>query len=446
MLVLPFQAYTEIHPPWKMEGANERITKIRMGTARLRFVNLDGMPIKKELLVKVNLKRHSFQFGIGMGQSWALFDQKNFDRYRAYMGEVFNLVVLGFQWSWLERKKGNIRKVAHIESNFNWAKSRGITIKGTPLIWHNAIPNWLSGITDLREVELLIARRIRYLINNYPEIRIWNLYNEAVGAKKFFVKDNVIANWLRSKGGPAEAQAWVIEIAREIAPGKIYINNHYSHKDPAFMRMNHKLLEMDANFDAIGIQTHMHTKQNRLSEQDLWNLLEDYKVFGKPIHLSEISIPSSAPFRNWRELRPHLQSLKMARPRHKRLEIARASMGDIERYQAAYLKDFYTLAFSHPNVGSIIYWSGSDLYEWRGTAAGLLDTEHNPKPAYYVLKDLIKKRWHTNVAKRTDFFGKYSFFGFYGEYVGKTILNGKEQKFKFIHVPGRKDAHAIMLH
>lgn len=445
VLVFPLQAHSEIHSPWKMEGANERITKIRMGTATLRFVKPDGTPINKALLVKVNLTKHSFRFGIGMGQSWALFDQQNFDRYRTYMGEVFNLVALGFQWSWMERKKGIIRRVRHIESNLNWAKSRGISIKGMPLIWHNAIPKWLNGITDFREIELLIGKRIRYLINNYPEVRIWNLYNEAVGAEKNFIKNNAIANWLRSKGGPAKAQAWVIKIARETAPSKIYINNHYSHKDPAFKRMNHELVEMDANFDAIGIQTHMHTIQNRLSEQDLWKLLEDYKVFGKPIHLSEISVPSSTPFKNWREFHPHLQSLTRAWPRQKRLEIARGSIDDIERYQADYLKDFYTLAFSHPNVGSIIYWSGSDLYEWRGTAAGLLDTEHNPKPAYYVLKELIKKRWHTNVVKRTDFFGKYAFSGFYGEYIGKTMFNGKERNFKFDHVPGRGDAHVITL-
>ena len=84
-----------------MEGVNERIKKIRMGRIKLQFVNKDGSRINQQLPIKIDLKRHAFQFGVGMGQSWALYGEKNFEQYRAYMGEVFNLFALGFQWSWI---------------------------------------------------------------------------------------------------------------------------------------------------------------------------------------------------------------------------------------------------------------------------------------------------------------------------------------------------------
>ena len=90
---------------------------MRMETARLKFVKPNGKPIDHELLINVNLIKHSFPFGIGMGQSWALFEQKNFARYRIYKGDVFNLVALGFQWSWMEQKRDQIKRVEHIESN-----------------------------------------------------------------------------------------------------------------------------------------------------------------------------------------------------------------------------------------------------------------------------------------------------------------------------------------
>ena len=209
--------------------------------------------------------------------------------------------------------------------------------------------------------------------------------------------------------------------------------------------MNHNLIKLDTQFDAIGIQTHMHTAKSRLSQSELWKLLEDYKVFGKPIHLTEISFPSSPPFKNWRDFQPHVESLKNARSKKNRMAIARKSNKKLEIYQAEYLRDFYTLAFSHPKVETLIYWSGSDLYEWRGTAAGLLDVEHNPKPAYKVLKDLIKKKWHTNVNDFADKKGTISFAGFYGEYIGKTTLNGKEQSFTFVHTPGMTGPYVIKL-
>ena len=103
------------------------------------------------------------------------------------------------------------------------------------------------------------------------------------------------------------------------------------------------------------------------------------------------------------------------------------------------------MAFSHPKVETIIYWSGSDLYEWRGTAAGLLDVRHDPKPAYKVLRDLIKKKWHTNVNDFTKETGTISFSVFYGEYVGLVGINGVEQRFTFDHTRGMVATHIIKL-
>ena len=444
-LGLPCVVNAEIHSPWKMEGVNERIKKIRMGPIKLQFVDTHGSRVNQQLPININLKKHAFQFGVGMGQSWALYGERNFERYRAYMGEVFNLVALGFQWSWIEKKRGQFEKIEHIESNLKWAKARDINIKGMPLLWHNAIPRWMDANAEAEEIEPLILRRIRYLLEEYPEVKTWNLYNEAVGAEKKFVKNNPIANWLKSKGGPAAAQTWVSQIAHQTAPNRIYVNNHYSHRDPEFKKMNHELLRLGTRFDAIGIQTHMHTKKSRLSQSELWKLLEDYKVFGKSIHLTEISVPSSPPFDSWRDFQPHVESLKNASSKKNRLRIAKKSNKKLEIFQAEYLRDFYTLAFSHPKVEALIYWSGSDLYEWRGTAAGLLDVKHNPKPAYKVLKNLIKKKWHTNVNDLTDATGTISFSGFYGEYVGKIKLNGKEQSFTFEHTPGMAAPHIIKL-
>ncbi len=164
-LGLPCAVNAEIHSPWEMEGVNERIKKIRMGSVKLQFVNSDGSQINQELQVKIDLNKHAFQFGVGMGQSWALYNERNFERYRAYMGEVFNLVALGFQWSWIEKKRGQVKKIEHIESNLKWAKAKGVNIKGMPLLWHNAIPKWIAASATADEVEPLILKRISYLIN-----------------------------------------------------------------------------------------------------------------------------------------------------------------------------------------------------------------------------------------------------------------------------------------
>ena len=78
---LPCVVNAEIHSPWKMEGVNERIKKTRMGPIKLQFVDTYGSRINQQLPTNINLKKHAFQFGVGMGQSWALYGEKNFERY-----------------------------------------------------------------------------------------------------------------------------------------------------------------------------------------------------------------------------------------------------------------------------------------------------------------------------------------------------------------------------
>jgi GH35 family endo-1,4-beta-xylanase len=437
-------ARAEARQPWKLDGAAERIELHRKGPATLQFVLPDGNLRSDSISVEIDLQKHDFLFGVAMTQSWALFDQPHFERYRDHIGELFNSVTLGFFWGEMERQPGQFRRVEYTESNLQWAKSRGMTLKGMPLLWHIVVPKWLDRIKDPEELDRLIADHIRYLVETYPDIEIWGTFNEVIGALKPLVQENAIVRWAKHKGGTSAAQAWVLKTAQEVVSGKRNIINHYTHKDPAYKNLIRYLIETDTQFDAIGIQTHMHTKQNILTEKALWNLLEEYGAFGKPIHLTEVTVVSSKPFVTWRDASPHNRAIEKARG-EERLALARRSKPELEQYQASYIMDFYTLAFSHPAVESITYWSVSDLYEWRGSAGGLLDTEHNPKPAYHALKSLIKDKWHTSVSSRTDETGNLTFRGFYGVYRGTATTGGQKFAFELTHSPDHKGDYVIRL-
>ena len=55
-----------------------------------------------------------------------------------------------------------------------------------------------------------------------------------------------------------------------------------------------------------------------------------------------------------------------------------------------------------------------------------------PKPAYIVIKNLLEKEWHTEIAVVTDENGKAAFKGFYGEYDAEITVDKKvtDQKIK----------------
>ena len=99
----------------------------------------------------------------------------------------------------------------------------------------------------------------------------------------------------------------------------------------------------------------------------------------------------------------------------------------------------------------IIYWNLVDGYAafapmgdmtagenyYRG---GLLRFDMTPKPAYYTIKNLFEKKWHTEKVIVTAEDGSAVFNGFYGKYDVEIEVNGKKLE-KEIHL--RKDGKSV---
>ena len=114
------------------------------------------------------------------------------------------------------------------------------------------------------------------------------------------------------------------------------------------------------------------------------------------------------------------------------------------KISSEYLKDFYTLAFSHPSVTSITFWNMTDKNAWRGHAGGLLFKDLKPKKAFNTLKYLVKEKWNTQINENIDS-NVFKFNGFYGKYQGKIIVRNKEYDFEFYHSKSNKDPIKIYL-
>ena len=59
---------------------------------------------------------------------------------------------------------------------------------------------------------------------------------------------------------------------------------------------------------------------------------------------------------------------------------------------------------------------------------GLLRFDLSPKPAYYKIKDLIQRVWHTEGETVTNEQGNTAFRGFFGQYELEITANGKTVK------------------
>ncbi|MFL2594139.1 MAG: endo-1,4-beta-xylanase [Flavobacteriaceae bacterium] len=434
--VVKSQQY-DVHVPWKLEGANERIDTYRKGKAKLLFV-LDDQKSESANL-NLELANHAFNFGVSMTQEGPFEGTAYQDMYRQRVSEVFNFVTLGFYWGARDEKRGLNDFNKRMDDKISWAVRNKMKIKGHPLLWHESLPKWVINNNDPEELEKIIYKRIKDLILSYPEIKYWDVYNEAVAPFKDHVTPSGVTRWIEYKGGIYPAMLALYDLVNQTDPAKIYTNNHYQPKDPEFFKLNEFFIEQEVGYQAIGMQAHMQTQDNVLEEQELIDLIDSFRSLGKDIQFTEITVTSSKLFKDWKDHQVFLNKRKEAQKKGRKLTLP--SLEERENYQAAYIKDLYTLLFSQPSVSSVTMWNLTDRNAWRGHAGGILDQELQPKKAFYTLKTLIKETWTTKIGKDINLNEEFHFTGFYGQYQGTVKVGDQLYKFSFDH---RKENEGVI--
>ena len=154
--------------------------------------------------------------------------------------------------------------------------------------------------------------------------------------------------------------------------------------------------------------------RSTLNPENLYKHMDLYSNFGKPLQITEVTVPAYS----WE--------------------------AEDEEMQAQIIEKLYSVWFSHPNVEQIIYWNLVDGYAhlWdpdpekikasQGNMAigenyyhgGLLRFDLSPKPAYFKIKELLQKKWHTETELVTDEKGNIDFRGFFGDYTVEIETDG----------------------
>ncbi len=433
-----------VHRPWKLEGARERIEAHRMGDLDLKLRLPDGAPVPVGARFEIQQTEHAFRFGGSLSADWQAPKQDWYSDFKAQFARLFNYATVNFYWAVHEKQRGHWIYLKTSREQLDWAKTKGMTLRGHPLMWHEVLPDWMTDSQrGVDAIDADIRHHVRRLLVDYPEIDEWDVYNEAVGIK-WRDKEEGIRRWFESIGGPGEVSERIIRDARAVRPEARLILNHYTDLDVEYEEQIEHSLEAGAEFEVIGIQTHMHTEMDSIDESRLWGALEKYARFGKPLHLSEISILSCERFGDWNSYNAWIETVDAADSKGMPRPL-KASTPELEKYQAELTRDFYTLAFSHPAVEAIIWWTITDLEPWRGMPAGLLDARGQPKSVYKVLDQLINEEWRTRLEGVVDVDGGIHARGFYGSYTLVVELAGARYFANFELRQGMKEPLTLQL-
>lgn len=403
------------------------IEQNKKGFARICVTDKDGAPVKGVKL-QISQKRHEFLYGANLFMLDELETEAKNDKYKESFKNIFNAATLPFYWDALEPEEGKPRfgkdsvKIYRRpvpDLCLEYCEQNGITPKEHCLTYFNFTPEWVD-VSDTRDYKQKIERRYKACAERYASrINGWEVTNELLcnnverDVQTFFRDDDVLK--------------WNFELARKyFTTNELIINEashvwlrsersggSFAHGRSAYYMMIKEALREGVPIDAVGMQFHMFVRREQemqngfdmYNPMQLYTVLDRYEKLGKPIQITEITIP------------------------------AYSDTAEDEEIQAQLIERLYSIWFSHASTEAIIYWNLVDGYAafapqgdmqagenyYRG---GLMRFDLSKKPAYEMVDELFNKRWRTDTSVETDGSGEAKFKGFYGDY--DVIIDGKK--------------------
>lgn len=391
---------------WKTD-AQARIDSIRKSTIHVSLENIPNDRIE-DVEIKVYLRKHAFRWGTSVSIS-----------------EVRNLIVQGFpvgsdhpyynhfrhfnsvtvenagKWKgWINDSNRKIYRQVRA-----WLNEEGIDSRGHGTIWEsvsfNAIPDFILNATDTAMVRASIRSHIEeQLAELAGEVYELDLVNEPV-------HENKIVNGILKVDNIAEERAKWHMYARSIAPELPLVINEFDliqsgnsfHED--FVSYVKSYQEFGGPVDIIGMQGHFFGTIP--SSEELQKRIDEVKVLGLPMHVTEF-------------------------------DMAGSNYDEMARIMYA--------CYSEPMMDGFTMWGAWDGAQWRGNAP-VFNRNWTLKESGKAWFDLVHKKWKTD----TSFFatGRNVYFsGYQGSHEIQINFDGRSLVIPFDLSSDTADLHIDM--
>lgn len=407
----------------------EGIESNRKGNLQVLLKGKDGCPVQKAN-VRIRQMTHDFLYGANLFMLDEFETEEKNLLYRKYFSEIFNQATLPFYWKDLEPVQGKPRYEINAPKVYRrpapdyclkYCSENQIVPKAHCLYYEPFMPTWVPDEKETTE-EYLIGHFQELAARYAGKIHGWEVINETLtreygcAATRFYDEPELI-EWCFQ-----EAEKYFPDNELIINEAHPFIWEQFKGTRSAYYLLIERALQKGARIDTIGLQYHMFHDVNRYvdisktyySPKRIFDVLDCYANFGKPIQITEITIP------------------------------AYSATEEDEMIQCEVLRNVYRMWFSHSAVEAITYWnlvdgyaayaelgdmtSGENIYY-----GGLMRHDLTPKPAYFAIKDMFQKEFHTECEQITDEMGNFAFRGFYGEYDLEIEKDGKKLH-KHIHL------------
>lgn len=304
--------------------------------------------------------------------------------YTRLFESLFNFATLPFYMGSVEKVQGQ-PDYSNVDALLQGLQGTRIVSKGHPLIFLTAdSPDWVKN-RPFPEIKQICLNYIRGSVRRYrARIHIWDVVNEAHVQPDTQYAEAIIPGYTKKQ--TVELSCAAARAAREADPTCFRIVNNTGTWADYYMGRNPKPWQQTAydylamledercEYEAIGLQ-YYHSGRDLLEfERDV----ERFSRFKKPIHVTELQIPSSSADvegRDWWGGGAGGARL----PWH--------GKEFTETIQADWVESVYTILYSKPYVDAITWWDMTDpAFVPHG---GLVNADMSPKEGYFRLKALL---------------------------------------------------------
>jgi len=422
----------------ELKAAQNSIDVVRKGTLRVTARDVNMVPVK-DCTVTIDQTAHDFLFGANGG---APYDQQ-LPVWNKVKEAGFELAPVLPAWGFTEDPNPPYTYMGKpaIEATFGITRLRemGFKVKFTGSVWMQGsmsiLPPRTQGMSwqDIRTKNLANQDCLLNDFSNDPII--WEAMNEPATTNTVGMPRTEMAQFLNTSAldikaangamntlvnSPPEFDFGLRYQSYTLAPNGGNDNqtlNAYSTTYSDFLKQARTTLGNLDSIDTIGLQFYpgchvsaMYGSGEAPAFTPSWlvDTAERYNtLFGKPVHITEMSCPSSYDAGTWHSGYWRQQWN--------------------EATQADYAESVYTMMFANPAVHSVLWWDMSDTGAFVQDG-GLIKADYSGKPSYDRIKGLIDSWTTKDLQGTTDTSGQSTLSGFGGDYDvtvvapdGKTI-------------------------
>ncbi len=357
---------------WRVE-AEMRIDKLRKRNLDINVVDSKGQPVP-DAVVRVEQKQHRWRFGTFVSGK-LLEDSPDGHRYEQEILRRYNFVTLPAylaNWGWRDQ----VVRTSYFQLA-DWAQKNKLPARGHLLVY----PGWTATPEEWFDIPKPDLKK--KMAAHIPEataafaargVTEWDVANELRFNRQF----------MKEIGGVKVAAEW-FKLARKHNPeGKLYLNETVilpnrgdTEAEQNILEDQFKLLvDAGAPIDGIGLQGHFGDEFT--SPKRMLEILDRIGQLDRDIMITEFDMSNSD-----------------------------------KQAQGDFVRDFYTVCFSHPRVQGIVQWGFWEGEMWKPTGH-FLTKDWRETPGSRAYDDLVFNKWWTQETARTDAQGASTVRAFQG--------------------------------